>query len=486
MQNKMKKITQTALLILIAMLFHWQGLAQEIRSTGKSIRINNLPSISILSVNLVDANHNKLVEAEEYCFLEVVIRNNGNGVAKSVNVDLSLDGEPIRGFGFKNSVYAGNLIDGKEYTFQVDLYPGITMVNGTARLKVEALEGNGHNSKPKYTTLNLRANTRHIAVGWLNPLQESTAVYEAGFSIKNCIISKNPIKNTKVFLNGEIFSDSRGMKLVKSQDCDYELETNLKLRPGINRVYVEIGNDSETAISETKLITYTETLMEHRLALIIGNSNYAVAPLRNPANDARAMAKALRELNFDVIEVIDGDRKQMKDAVREFSDRLTDKKGVGLFFYAGHGVQVKGENYLIPVNHNIQMEADVEDEAIRVNLVLDYMQTCGTRMNIVILDACRDNPFARSMRSGNRGLAQVYAEGSGSLIAYATSPGSVAADGVGENSPYTTELLKAIQTPGLEIGMIFRRVLTNVKKITDGKQIPWTNASIEGEFYFKK
>jgi uncharacterized caspase-like protein len=317
-------------------------------------------------------------------------------------------------------------------------------------------------------------------------MQESTNVYEAAFTIKNCIVSANPVKEARVFLNGEIFSDDRGMKLIKSQDCDYEMESNLKLRPGINRVYVEIGNGNETVRSETKTINFVETMFEHRQALVIGNSNYAVSPLRNPANDAKAMAKVLRELNFDVIEVIDGDKMKMKNAVREFSDKLTENKGVGLFYYAGHGLQVKGENYLVPVNHSIQAEADVEDEAIRVNMIMDYLQNCGTRMNIIILDACRDNPFARSMRGGSRGLAQVYAEGSGSLIAYATAPGSIAADGEGENGLYTQELLKAIKTPGIEIGMIFRNVTANVKKLSGGKQIPWSDQSIEGEFYFKK
>jgi hypothetical protein len=482
----MKNLKSILILLIINLIISNICHAQEIKSMGKTIRINNLPSIIIESVSLIDANHNKLIEAEEACFLDIVIKNNGNGVAKKVNLDVSLDGIPVKGFNYKNSIHAGNLIEGKEYTFQLELYPAINMVSGSARLKIEALEANGFNSKPKYINVNLKSNTKRLAVGWINPLSESTVVYESGFNIKNCIVSAIPVNEAKVYLNGEIFSDSRGIKLIKSQDCDYEMETQLLLRPGVNRVYIEIASGSEKAISETKLINYMETLLESRQALIIGNSDYAVSPLRNPANDAKLMAKTLRDLNFDVIEIIDGDKKQMKEAVRDFSDRLTENKGVGLFYYAGHGIQVKGENYLVPVKHNIQAEADIEDEAIRVNMVLDYMQTCGTRMNIVILDACRDNPFARSMRSGNRGLAQIYAEGSGSLIAYATSPGSVASDGDQENSPFTNELVKAIKTPGLEIGMIFRKVLTNVKKLTDGKQIPWTNSSIEGEFYFKK
>ena len=460
--------------------------AQEISANTKTIRIDNTPDLSIERVTLKDGNNNKVVDAGEKCYLEVVIKNTGKGVAKTVNLDAILDTKPVKGFSFANSKYAGNLVDGKEYVFELELYPQISMIDGYVRFKIEALETNGHNSKPKFITVDLKSKKQQLAVGWMAPLADNTTVYDAEIDLKCCIVSNKPVKQFKVFLNGELYSDNRGMKILKSTDCDYEFESKIKLRNGVNRVYVELSNGYELVSSETRFITFSETRLEHRLALIIGNGDYATAPLRNPPNDARAMAKSLRDLDFEVIEIINGDKKSMKDAVREFSDKLIENKGVGLFYYAGHGIQVKGENYLVPVDHQIQREEDVEDEGIRVNTVLSYMQTCGTRMNIVILDACRDNPYARSMRSGSRGLAQIYAEGSGSLIAYATSPGSVAADGDNQNGLYTQELLKAIQTPGMEIGMIFRKVLTNVKKLSDGQQIPWTNASIEGEFYFKR
>jgi hypothetical protein len=482
----MKTLISIIILLLFSSLTILTAQSQEIKSAGKKIKINNLPEISIVSINLADANHNNLIEAEENCFLEIILKNTGNGVAKTVNLDVSLDGVPVKGFNFKKSIYAGNLIEGKEYTYQAELYPMVNMGNGSARLKVEALEGNAYNSKPKYITLNLKANLQRLAVGWINPLSETTTVYEADFSIKNCIVSATSINQMKVYLNGEVVSDKRGMKLVKSEDCDYEAETEVKLRAGINRIYVEVTNNTETIKSETKSIIFTESLLENRLALIIGNANYTRFPLRNSTNDAKAMAKTLRELNFDVIEIIDGTKEQMKNAVVDFIHKLDQKKGVGLFYYAGHGVQIKGENYLVPVDNNLQSEKDVEFDAIPVNNILDNMQTSGTRMNIVILDACRDNPFPATERGLGRGLAQVYAEGSGSLIAYSTAPGSVAADGEGENGLYTQELLKAIKAPGMEIGLIFRKVLTNVKKLSDGRQIPWTNASIEGEFYFKK
>jgi len=464
----------------------WPSYSQEIHSGKKTIKIDNTPNIVIETVTLKDENNNKMVESGEKCYLEVNIKNTGKGVAKTVNIDVGLESLAIKGFAYQSTIKAGNLLQNKPYVFKIELYPRISLLSGLVKLKIEALEANGYKKKKKSVTLNLKSIPRRLAIGWINPVAEITTVYESEFSIKNCIVSNTPNNQIVVFLNGEMYSDSRGLKLLKSEECDYELETNLKLRNGVNRVYVELTSNSEKVISESKTINFNETVLENRLALVIGNSNYAVAPLRNAANDGKAMAKALRELNFDVIEVIDGDKKTMKDAVRKFSDKLTEDKGVGLFYYAGHGVQVKGDNYLIPINHQIQTEMDVADEALGLNTVLDYMHVCGTRMNIIILDACRDNPYARSMRSASRGLAQVYSEGSGSLIAYATSPGSVAADGEGENGLYTQELLKAMKTPGLEINTIFRKVLSNVKKLSSGQQIPWTNASIEGEFYFKK
>jgi len=477
---------QKIIILLFLFCFINTIIAQEIETDNQSIKINNTPALYIEKINLIDENRNNQVDAGENCFLEIILKNTGNGVAKAVNLDAIISSGPVKGFSWAKSVHVGNLVDGKQKKIKLELYPKISLRDGSIRLKVEALEANGYNSKPKQFTLKLKSKGYQLAVGWNAPLGKKTTVYEPDYIIETCIVSNSEIKQVKVYLNGELYTDKRGLKLIKSYDCDYIIKSELKLRSGANRVNVKVVNKDRLATSETRFINYIETRLENRLALIIGNSNYKFAPLRNPENDARDMATALRNLNFDVIEIIDGNKKAMRDAVRDFSDRLEKDKGMGLFYYAGHGIQVKGENFLVPVKHNIQEEFEVQDEAIRVNTVLAAMETSGTRMNIVILDACRDNPYARSMRSGSRGLAQIYAEGSGSIIAYATSPGSVAADGSGKNGLYTQELLKAINTRDLEIGMVFRKVLSNVKKLSNGKQVPWTNASIEGEFYFKK
>ena len=222
---------------------------------------------------------------------------------------------------------------------------------------------------------------------------------------------------------------------------------------------------------------------EQRIALVIGNAAYPTAPLKNPVNDARAMARTLRELDFDVLAFENQSQKEMRRAVIEFGDRL-QRGGVGLFYFAGHGLQVAGRNYMVPVDASIRSETEVEVESVDVATVLVRMDTAKTRLNIVILDACRDNPFGRSFRSTARGLAAIDAP-SGTLIAYATAPGRVARDGQGDNGLYTAELLRTMREPGLPIENVFKRVRQAVREVTKGEQVPWEASSMEGEFVFR-
>ena len=225
---------------------------------------------------------------------------------------------------------------------------------------------------------------------------------------------------------------------------------------------------------------------EQRVALVIGNSAYADSPLANPANDARLMAETLRGLGFDVIERTDANQKEMKLAIFEFGDRLeaAGKDAVGLFYYAGHGVQVDGQNYLIPLNAEISKERHVAIEAVGAGWVLSQMEFAGNRVNFVILDACRNNPLTRGFRSQVRGLAKMNAP-TGSLVAYSTGPGDVAADGDGANSPYTLALAQAMQLPGLPAEKVFKLVRDAVREATNDEQTPWEESSMTGaDFYF--
>jgi len=219
-----------------------------------------------------------------------------------------------------------------------------------------------------------------------------------------------------------------------------------------------------------------------RVALVIGNSSYSIGPLRNPIHDAQAVALALRQAGFRVLTFNNLNQKEMKRAIRSFGSSLVSG-GVALFYYSGHGVQIKGSNYLIPINADIRNEGDVELEAVDANYVLNEMDAAKSRINIVILDACRNDPLPRLVRSTTRGLAQMNAP-AGTIIAFSTSPGSVASDGSGENGLYTQEFVKNVTTPGLPVETVFKRTLSGVKQLSGGSQIPWTSYSIEGDFYF--
>jgi hypothetical protein len=223
---------------------------------------------------------------------------------------------------------------------------------------------------------------------------------------------------------------------------------------------------------------------ERRTALVIGNSSYDTGSLRNPVNDADDMTLALKRLGFDVILKKNTTLQDMEDAIRNFGDRLK-KGGVGLFFYAGHGVQISGKNFLLPVGAKIDRETDVKYRAMDADMVLDEMGNAGNPMNIVILDACRDNPFGKSFRTASRGLAIISSAPRGTLVSYSTSPGNIAADGSSRNSPYTGSLMRHMMTPGLQIEEVFKNVRQDLGRMTQGKQIPWELSSLEGKFYFR-
>jgi len=240
-----------------------------------------------------------------------------------------------------------------------------------------------------------------------------------------------------------------------------------------------------TIILSLLFTTTIQANQEQRLALLIGNSNYAHGgSLDNPVNDVRAIKKALEALGFTVMKYEDCSQKTMKRAMDKFGRRLKGKN-VGLFFYAGHGVQVRGNNYLLPVDAKLDTANDAEYDCVRADRVLAKMESAGSRTNIVILDACRDNPFERSWRRGTEGSGLAFMNApSGSLIAYSTAPGKTALDGGGKNSPYTSALLKHIGTPNITVLEMFQGVRSTVMSKSRGEQIPWESTSLRGNFYF--
>ena len=241
-------------------------------------------------------------------------------------------------------------------------------------------------------------------------------------------------------------------------------------------------------------------IAEDRYALIIGNSNYQhVAALKNPVNDARDIEKALEDLNFETRLVENTELADVKRAVQAFLQDLEASEAVGLFFYAGHGMQVNGENYLLPVETRV--DGDIESQGYNVSLLLNGMRKAGSSTKIIILDACRDNPFVatpidaddsegdsralknKTLKDSQTGLSKLDAPPD-TLIAFSTAPGKTAADGSGRNSPYTRELVKVLKVQGLTIDKVFRRIRQEVFDKTDGQQIPWESSSLIQSFYF--
>jgi hypothetical protein len=252
-------------------------------------------------------------------------------------------------------------------------------------------------------------------------------------------------------------------------------------------VQVRLATKAQTQPSKTKMPPALAVPLQpasnlSRYALVIGNSHYQYSPLKNPVNDAKDMAEALKQVGFEVLLELDANQQHMEEAIDRFARQLTPGS-IALFYFAGHGVQVNGENYLIPVGADINRQSDVRYKAVNTGQVLNAMGDSNNNLNIIILDACRNNPLPRSYRSAARGLARMEGP-KGTIFGFATSPGSVAADGERDNGLYTEQLLKHMQTPGLSIEQVFKRVLRGVDQATQGQQIPWTESSFTGEFSF--
>lgn len=321
---------------------------------------------------------------------------------------------------------------------------------------------------------------------WLGNIPQTTQNKTLALSIG--IKSESQITNTSVMVNGQLY---RGVKSVTNDGYDMKINHTVTLAEGENTIKVSVTNDGGTTTSERRVILQVEkpviTVREKRIALVIGNANYPNQQLLNPVNDATDISNKLKQLGFDVLLVKDGTKQEMENRISEFGKKAMSYD-VAMFYYAGHGIQYKGNNYLIPVNANMQSASDVEYECTNVNRVLEKMEESGCKMKIVVLDACRNNPFQRSWYRGTTdvGLSTVNAP-VGTFISYSTSPGSVAADGTTRNSPYTTALLQTLDQPGLSIEAVFKNVASKVFQSTNKQQTPWYSSSLfQGEFIFNK
>ena len=254
------------------------------------------------------------------------------------------------------------------------------------------------------------------------------------------------------------------------------------MRAGLTRILRRSLGHLAVGLGFLCLSVSAQAPLDIRIALVIGNAAYPGAPLANPVNDAKGMADTLRSLGFTVVQVIDGRHDQMADAIARVSETLKGKRAVGMLYYAGHGLQLDWRNYMVPVDAKLRKPDDIITQTVDVGSVIEAFKGAGNRMNILVLDACRDNPFG--VRVTGRGLAQLDAP-PGTLLAFATAPGNVAEDGEADgNGLYTQYLLQELRKPTEKIEDVFKRVRLQVRQKSEGRQIPWESTSLEDDFYF--
>ena len=271
---------------------------------------------------------------------------------------------------------------------------------------------------------------------------------------------------------------------------DYEAWIKLPaLVPDENAILLTEANNigRPEIISSSPLMSSSSihsTNSNRRLALVIGNAAYKNRPLANSRNDADDMSAVLKKFGFQVIDLRDASLVEMRKGVREFGEKLMNYD-VGLVYYSGHGIEVKGRNFFLPVSENIKHEDEVADQALDANLILEKMASANKNVNILILDACRDNNLTSKYRNKSNGLAAMEAP-KGTIVAFSTSPGKVAEDGSFRNSPYTKHLIKEMLVPNRPIESVFKATRRAVLEETRGRQTPWENTSLSGDFYFSQ
>lgn len=312
------------------------------------------------------------------------------------------------------------------------------------------------------------------------------------YNLKIGVKSSSKIEEITLFNNGQIFESNRGINAVQNDGYEFVIKKTLNLLDGTNNIKAIVKNSvgSTTIERNITLITHkTPSTSERRIALVIGNANYkGNDKLENPVNDATDIATKLEMLGFHTIKALDQNQQGMEAAMTKFGHEAVNYD-VALFYYAGHGVRVDGVNYLVPIDANLPDETSVKYNCTNANQVLDYMEKAHCKMKIVILDACRNNPFERSWHRGleQGGLSTMNAP-VGTLIAFSTAPGNVAADGKNgqRNSPYTSAILQMLDKPNVSLTDFFQDVLNIVYDNTNGQQTPWTSNSFRGKFYFNK
>jgi Caspase domain len=358
----------------------------------------------------------------------------------------------------------------------------ITLEPGENNVYLVATNNEGTSKSDLRYFNNPQANPPEIA--WGIPLTASAIVSTETFTMEVCIKSPADLISAKVLVDGVQVTVGKVFQRLDATNCNYVWKPQIILKEGDNSIYVIAENAAGSATSENRIIKFSKVISEKRLALVIGNSGYqGGASLKNPVNDANLMEATLKDLGFEVIKRLNSGKDDMLNSIREFSRKLSNYN-VALFYYAGHGIQVEGVNYLIPTNAKLENKDDCKWEAIAVSTVTDEFKKNSVNTNIVILDACRNNPYRSWARGGEPGF-KALAPIIGTIISFSTSEGSTAADGDGANGVFTEELVKQMEIPQ-QIESVFKKTRKQVIERTNGLQTPTEWSYLTGDFYFRK
>ena len=321
-------------------------------------------------------------------------------------------------------------------------------------------------------------------ITWAIPFEQNTSVSSDMIIVEACIKSAAPLKEAQIYVNGAQWASETVFSTPQAGDCNYRFTKSVLLKEGDNNVIINAINLAGSEMSERRTIRFQTGITEKRLALVIGNAEYAnTLALKNPVNDANLIEGTLKTLGFEVIKSLNSKKAEMEKAIREFSEKLPDYN-VALFYYAGHGIQVGGENYLIPIDAVLDKESDCQWEAVQVNTIVRQFEEVPENINIIILDACRDNPFKSWSRGAPQGFKMLNTV-SGSFVAFATAEGATAADGLDVNGIYTQELVRQMVVPQ-SIFNVFVNTRNQVMKRTNNQQQPEEKNKLTGDFWFKK
>jgi hypothetical protein len=442
------------------------------------------PDLSIASLVLDDPNENNMLDAGEKMDAFFIIKNSGEGSGKNIRLKVFSTAKESH-ISYQQTTFVGDVLGGKSDTAKVSFMAPVNMEESTIPFYACLQEEGGNKADTFFFSIQTKALSNVPMLKWFEPLTSFFVTNSESVLVSLGIKSAEKITAAKLLINNK---ELDVISSVQASDGEYNymLEYNVPLTEGLNTLKVRAKNEAGTSTSDEITIKF-ESLKGKRLALIIGNAAYEhVGVLANPLNDAQDMKEALEKVGFDVILSENASQKDIKLAIDDFGYELKEKNyEVALFFYAGHGLQYNNNNYLIPVNAVLGSEADIEYDCVAIGRVIGKMKEAEVQTTIIILDACRNNPFEKKWdkSSGSKGLAYMDAP-TNTMISYSTAPGKVAMDGEGKNGLYTSILLQQILIPNQHIEQVFKNVRKAVEAKSSGTQTPWEVTSLKGDFYF--